>query len=582
MGLIEHADSPTRLAVAVLVLWLAPAQAEEIGQPESTHAVVDVHAARAQKWLLAAAHPLAAAAGRDVLARGGSAVDAAVAVQLMLNLVEPQSSGIGGGAFALHWEQSAQRLSAWDGRETAPAAAGEDYWLDDDGAPLPWWDAVVGGRSVGVPGTLLLLETLHRRHGRLPWATLFTAAIQQAESGFVISPRLAASIEQAAEKQLALFDDTRAYFFNPDGSPKPAGTVLRNPQFARTLRRLAEHGSRPFYHGAIARELVAATRTAINPGLLTPDDLAGYTVKQRTPVCIDYRGNAVCGIGPPSSGGLTVGQILGLLAGFDLPSMPRQTQAWHLFAEAAKLAYADRAQYMADSDYVAVPDGLLNRDYLSARAQLIAPTAAMPKASAGSPPGAPARFPDGQEERPGTSHFVIVDGWGDLISMTTTIETGFGSRVMTNGFLLNNELTDFAFLPQQDGLPVANRVAGGKRPRSSMAPTIVLRDGRPFLLLGSPGGSRIINYVAATLVAILDWNMDVADAVALGHVVNRNGATDLETATDAAALAAPLRALGHTVNIRDLNSGLHVIRIAVDGTLSGAADPRREGVVLGQ
>ena len=266
MGLIEHADSPTRLAVAVLVLWLAPAQAEEIGQPESTHAVVDVHAARAQKWLLAAAHPLAAAAGRDVLARGGSAVDAAVAVQLMLNLVEPQSSGIGGGAFALHWEQSAQRLSAWDGRETAPAAAGEDYWLDDDGAPLPWWDAVVGGRSVGVPGTLLLLETLHRRHGRLPWATLFTAAIQQAESGFVISPRLAASIEQAAEKQLALFDDTRAYFFNPDGSPKPAGTVLRNPQFARTLRRLAEHGSRPFYHGAIARELVAATRTAINPG----------------------------------------------------------------------------------------------------------------------------------------------------------------------------------------------------------------------------------------------------------------------------------------------------------------------------
>ena len=574
----------TRIAsLAIATLLPLTALAQEAAQPEDTHAVEARKAVAAQTYMVAAANPLAAEAGKRVLAAGGSAADAAVAVQLTLNLVEPQSSGIGGGAFLLYWDASQGALMTLDGRERAPLAADPDYWLGADGEPLGFFDAVVGGRSVGVPGTLMLLEEMHARHGRTPWSALVRPVAALADRGFEVSPRLAASIAGAQERGLDRFPAARAYFFDEDGAPLQAGTTLRNPDFARTLRLIAEHGAAPLYSGAIAGDIVAAVRTEINPGILTPEDMAAYEVVARPPVCVPYRGFDICGMGPPTSGGLTVGMILGMLERFDLSAMGPEAEAWHLYAEAAKLAYADRGLYMADADFVKMPaKGLVDPLYLAERSGLIDPAAAMDKAEPGEPPWNEGQLlaPDGQTERPGTSHFVIVDAHGDMVSMTTTIETGFGSRVMTNGFLLNNELTDFSFRPEADGRPIANRVEGGKRPRSSMSPTIVLKDGKPVILAGSPGGSRIINYVAKTLIAMIDWGMDPQAAIDLGHVVNRNGATDLEAGTGAAELEAALVALGHEVNIRDLNSGLHVIAITEDG-LVGGADGRREGLVLG-
>ena len=575
----------TKLFVTGLAAFLAiPAMAQETTQPEETTEVAARTSVTAQSYMVSAANPHAAEVGRAVLANGGSAADAAVAVQIMLNLVEPQSSGIGGGAFALYWDASEGKLSTFDGREKAPLAATEEYFIGADGEPVGWWDAVVGGRSVGVPGTLKLLDTLHAKHGRTPWSTLLAPTITKAQDGFEISPRMAASIAGAQERKLDLFEPTRSYFFNADGSPKAEGTLLKNPDFARTLDLIAEHGSDPFYFGAIAGDIVKAVQTPINAGILTLEDLAQYEVIERDPICVTYRAYDVCGMGPPTSGGLTVGQILGLIEGFNIPGMGPTAESWHLYLEAAKLAYADRGLYMADEDFVDMPtQGLIALDYLADRATLINPEQAMEKASPGNPTWEEASLwsPDTQKERPGTSHFVIKDAHGDMISMTTTIETGFGSRVMTNGFLLNNELTDFSRAPMADGKPIANRVEGGKRPRSSMSPTIVMQNGEPVLLTGSPGGSRIINYVAKSIIAILDWEMDPQEAIDMGHVVNRNGATDLEENTDAATLAETLAALGHETNIRNLNSGLHVIQIK-DDMLIGAADSRREGVALGE
>ena len=532
--------------------------------------------------MVAAANPLAVKAGVDVLAAGGTAADAAVAVQMMLNLVEPQSSGIGGGAFMLYWDAAAEKLITFDGREKAPASATPAYFQNADGETLKWWDAVPGGRSVGVPGTLKLLEHVHQKHGNQPWTDLMLPAIATARQGFKVSPRLAQSIAGAQQRKLDMFESTRDYFFNEDGSPLVEGSYLTNDKFARALRDIAEQGSAPFYTGRIAADIVAAVKTETNPGELTLDDLKSYEVIERQPVCVPYRAFDVCGMGPPTSGGLTMGQILTLLSNHDLPSMGPSIEAWHLYIEAAKLAYADRGMYMADSDFVDMPEGLLDKTYLTARAGLIDPAAAMGKASAGTPPEEDAfRFsPDLQPEREGTSHFSIVDQSGNIISMTTTIETGFGSRVMTNGFLLNNELTDFSFKDMKDGKPVANRVEGGKRPRSSMSPTIAFKDGKPVLAIGSPGGSRIINYVTQKVIAILDWEMDLQSALDLPHVVNRNGATDLEENTGATDYQQGLEALGHEVKVRGLNSGLHAIAIK-DGKLHGAADSRREGIAAG-
>jgi len=536
----------------------------------------------AERFMASAAHPRAAEAGYQVLQRGGNAVDAMVAVQLMLNLVEPQSSGIGGGAFVLYWDAGDERLYTFDGRETAPAAAGPDYFLDAAGEPLPFWEALVGGRSVGVPGTLKLLEYVHREHGSVPWAELVRPAADLAREGFEISPRLADSIAAAREYQLDRYPTTREYFFESDGNPRPAGSTLKNPELADTLSLIARQGSRPFYEGELAERIVATVRGADPAGLMSLEDLKRYEVKVRDPVCVPYREYRVCGMGPPTSGGLTVGQILGMLERFDMADMPRE-QAMHVYLEGAKLAYADRALYMADSDFVEVPvAGLIDPDYLARRSAQIDPGQAMGEAEPGSPPGTSRLAWAGQRqpEPGGTSHFVIRDAQGNAVSMTTSIEMGFGSRLMAGGFLLNNELTDFSFRPDLEGRPVANRVQGGKRPRSSMSPTIVFKDEKPYLLIGSPGGSRIINYVANALVAILDWDLAPQAALELGHFVNRNGVSELEEGKAVTAYQEPLRELGHDIETREHNSGLHAILIQ-PGKLRGAADPRREGVALG-
>ncbi len=536
----------------------------------------------AAKYMVASANPYASKVGLDVLAGGGTAIDAAVAVQLMLNLVEPESSGIGGGAFMLYWDASANQLLTFDGREKAPISATPEYFLKSDGAPVGWWDAVIGGKSVGVPGTLKLLDDVHRKFGNRDWAELIAPTIALAEKGFPVSNKLARQIARAQQRKLDLFEPTRSYFFNPDGSPKTEGQILKNPDFAQSLKLISRGRSTPFYSGKIAEQIVGAVKTAINPGQLTLRDLADYEVIQRRPVCFDYRKYRVCGMGPPTSGGLTMGQILTVLSHFDLPAMGPTAESWHLYVEAAKLAYADRGMYMADSDYVDMPQGLLNEAYLADRAKLIDPDRAMEKAQPGAPPWEETSLlaADTQMERPGTSHFVIVDQYRNMVSMTTTIETGFGSRVMAGGFLLNNELTDFSLVPERDGKLIANRVESGKRPRSSMSPTIVMQNGVPVLLTGSPGGSRIINYVTQSVVAILDWGMDPQQALNMGHVVNRNGATELEEGTEATDIAEKLEAMGHEVKITGLNSGLHSILLDGD-KLIGAADPRRDGLVLG-
>jgi gamma-glutamyltranspeptidase/glutathione hydrolase len=568
---------PERLLLCAALIFAGPARAQE---PEA--AAVGTGSVTAASFMVASAHPLATQAGYEVLAAGGSAADAAVAVQAMLTVVEPQHSGIGGGGFALYRDAATGTLASFDGRETAPAAVTPDYWLGPDGQPREFWDAVPGGRSVGVPGTLKLMETLHERYGRLPWGELFAPAIALAEDGFPISGRLAAAIVEAEENGLDEFPAARALYFHQDGSPKREGEILRNPDLARTFRLVAAEGSDPLYEGAIARDIIFAVRTAANPGMITLDDLASYEVIERAPVCMTYRAYEVCGMGPPSSGALTVGQMLGMLSHFDLPAMGPGTDATHLFLEAGKLAFADRGLYMGDSDFVTMPEGLLDPAYLKSRAELIDPAKAMEAASPGEPPWKKAelRAPDRARPEHGTTHFVIVDSHGDMLSATTTIETSFGSRVVTGGFMLNNELTDFAFAPEEDGRPVANRVEGGKRPRSSMSPTMVFRDGTPILLIGSPGGANIIPFVAQALVGILDFGLDPQAAIDAPHVLNRGGPTMVEEGPDAAATVEALAALGHQAEIADLNSGLQAI--VIDDGLTGAADKRREGLVMGE
>jgi gamma-glutamyltranspeptidase/glutathione hydrolase len=572
------ADGLRRTLAALLVAALgalaaaAPAWAggAEGGEP-----------ARAQRHMIAAANPLAAEAGLEVLRAGGGAVDAAIAAQMVLNLVEPQSSGIGGGGFMLYYDAAEGRVFAYDGRETAPGAATPGLFLDAGGRPLEFWDAVIGGRSVGAPGLLAMLELAHQSHGRLGWARLFARAIELAERGFAVSPRLHEMI--ATARGLDVFPAARAYFLTADGAPKPAGARLANPALAETLRIIAAEGAEPFYRGAIAADVVAAARGA--GGLLARDDLAGYRARARQPVCRPYREWRVCGFGPPSSGGVTTLEILGILESFDVAALaPGSAAAVHLISEASRLAYADRARYLADDDFVAAPvSGLLDRAYLARRAAGIDPERTMGPAAAGAPParGGLPRAPDPGTEQPSTTHVSVVDGAGNAVAMTTSIESAFGSRLMVRGFLLNNQLTDFSFRPEIGGAPVANRVEPLKRPRSSMAPTLVFdRRGRLALVVGSPGGSRIIGYVVKTLIAALDWGLDVQQAVSLPNHVNRNGPVEIETGTALVGLEAELAARGHQVVRRRLASGLHAVAVTADG-LEGAADPRREGVALG-
>jgi gamma-glutamyltranspeptidase/glutathione hydrolase len=526
-------------------------------------------------------------AGAKVLRTGGSAADAMVAVQAVLGLVEPQSSGLGGGAFLVWYDAATGELTTLDGRETAPLEATPTLFQDDNGEPLKFFDAVVGGRSVGTPGTPMLMEEAWKRWGKAEWPDLLADAITLADNGFEVSPRLAALIAADTER-LARFSTTANYFL-PGGVPLEAGNRLRNPAYADTLRSFAEDGADAFYAGSVARDIVDTVRNAEgNPGVLSLKDFETYSVKERQAVCAPYREYDVCGMGPPSSGALTVGQILGIVGNFVLDD-PKDPNTWRLIGDASRLAFADRGRYMADSDFVPVPvKGLLDPDYLEERAGLIEGDrsdgfGALKEVSPGEPPYDHALLlgDDQSIEFPSTSHISIVDAQGNVLAMTTTIENGFGSRLMTRGFLLNNELTDFSFRTHGGGWPVANRVEPGKRPRSSMSPTIVLDDGKPVLAIGSPGGSRIIGYVAQAIIAHLDWGMNAQQAVSMPHAVNRFGAFDLEEGTSAAALQPALEELGFKVNVRDLNSGLHAIAIGPDG-LTGGADPRREGIALGE
>ena len=556
----------------------------------------------ADKHMAAAANPLATEAGRKILRAGGTAIDAAIAMQAVLTLVEPQATGIGGGAFIMYWD--GKRVQAYDGRETAPAGADEKLFLRPDGKPMSFSEGQIGGRSVGTPGVLRALEMAHRQHGKLPWAKLFEPAIALAEQGFPISQRLYTQI--AADKFLPNSPEMAAYFLTPDGKAKPVGTLLKNPALAKTLRDIARRGPNALYTGPLASEIVRQVNGSANAGSLSLADLRDYRAKERAPICSDYKRWKICGMPPPSSGGIAIAQMLGTLQALEakdpkyaLAAMkPKQVatpagvepgiEAVHAVSEVGRLAYADRGLYVADSDFVPVNvAGLLNRDYLVQRASLIGEKS-MGKAEAGTPPGNTlALAPDRSPPRVSTSQIVAVDNTGGAISMTTTVESYFGSHLMVRGFILNNQLTDFSFVPSENGKPVANRVQAGKRPRSSMAPTLVFdrETGKLVATVGSPGGSQIIEYVSKTLVGLLDWNMDVQAAINMPNFGSRNGPTELEAGLVSPALVQGLKDRGHEVAQIEMTSGTQAImrRQRPDGTWAwaGGADPRREGVALG-
>lgn len=576
-------------AVLALVLSTAIAVAQQASDTVAPEKATDVTTARRVEekgFMVAAANPLAAEAGRDVIAAGGNAIDAMVAVQTVLGLVEPQSSGLGGGAFLVYYNAKTGKLTTLDGRETAPSDATPKLFLDGAGQPLKFMEAVVGGRSVGTPGTVRLLEEAHTRYGQAEWASLLKPAERLATEGFKVSPRLASLIASEGDR-LKKNPEARSYFFDTSGAALQTGALLKNPAYAETLSAIAKGGADAFYKGRIAEKIVKTVREATdNPGVLSLSDLSNYRVIERDPVCFLYRGLDVCGMGPPSSGAVAIGQMLGLVENFDLKSLgPKNVESWRIIGDAQRLAFADRERYVADTGFVPLPvKGLLDKSYLGERAKLLDGDKALPKEAvkAGQPEWDHAQLfgRDAALELPSTSHFVIVDRQGNVVSMTTTIENGFGSRLMTNGFLLNNELTDFSFKTHDGGLPIANRVEPGKRPRSSMAPTIVMKDGKPLLAIGSPGGSQIIGYVAQALIAYVDWGMPVEAIVAQPHLINRFGTYDIEAGTSAEELAGPLKALGYEVKPGEMNSGLHAIEINAQG-LAGSADPRREGAVIG-
>lgn len=542
------------------------------------------------RQMVVAANPHAAQAGMEMLKAGGSAVDAAIAVELVLGLVEPQSSGIGGGAFMMYYNSAADkdhRITAYDGREMAPAASTPDMFKDVIDQKKGFYDAVLGGRSVGTPSVVAMLYMAHQKHGKLPWKDLFVPAIRLATAGFKVSSRLHFLISR--DRLLPKLPVARAYFFDDAGAARPEGYLLKNPLYAQSLRLIAEHGPDGFYKGQLAKSIVTAvTGSAFNPGKLTLEDMANYQPKEREAICGAYRIWRICGMPPPSSGGGTVAAILGILQSFDLKSMPANSeQAVHLILEAERLAYADRALYMADSDYVKVPLGMFTDPvYQAERAKKINLSQSMGQATAGTPPkDAHIAFNVGMTpELPSTSHFSILDQWGNMVSMTATVESAFGSRVMVGGFMLNNEMTDFSLIATKDGLPVANRIEAGKRPRSSMSPTFVLdQDGRVIMAIGSPGGSSIIAYVTQTIINVLDWGMGMQEAINQPHFITRGGTVYLERETDIISLADPLTKKGHQIQIRTINSGLHgiLLRHQEGKTIfEGGADKRREGVVL--
>ncbi|MDV7341154.1 gamma-glutamyltransferase [Terasakiella sp. A23] len=572
------------------IIWLGACatdqQVDHRATPEAGGQWQIKSAVSAKKSMISVANPHAAQAGYRILRAGGNAIDAAIAAQLVLNLVEPQSSGIGGGGFLMMYDPKMQAVISFDGRETAPMTATPDLFIKEDGNKMGFFEAAVGGRAVGTPGLVHMLYDAHQKYGRISWPLLFDQAIRLAEKGFEVSERLHLLIKK--DKFLKNDPVARAYFYQEDGTPLPVGHLLKNPAFADSLREIQKGGAAAFYQGKLADEIVAKVQShPTNPGQLSFADMQRYHTVMRKPVCLTYRAYDVCGMAPPSSGGVTVSEILGLMEQYDLNNDPKPTiDRAHLLLEASKLAFADRNHFLADPDFVKVPtDELLTKSYLTGRQTLIQHDSALATPVA---PGGPflysqAYAPHDTDHGVSTTHMSIVDADGMVVSMTTSIENAFGSRQMVGGFLLNNQLTDFSFAPEKNGVKVANRVEARKRPRSSMAPTIVLdhKTQKPVLAIGSPGGSRIIGYVAQSLIAILDDKLPLDQALMQGHLTNRNGSSDLEKGTEAVVQKAKLEALGHKVNLKEMTSGLHAIQILPDGTLIGAADPRREGAVNG-
>jgi len=534
--------------------------------------------------VVSAAEPRAAEAGREILRAGGSASDAAMAMMLALTVVEPQSSGIGGGGFLLHHDGRSGVMTTIDGREMAPASASATRFLTREGKPMAFSAAFPGGLSVGVPGNIRLMAAAHRRWGKLPWRRLFDPAIRLADKGFIVSDRLAESIA-GVSRLWADFPEIRRLYSGRDGKPLRAGERMRNRALAKTLRAIAKRGPDAFYSGAIGREISSAVAAAKhNPAQLTLADLAAYQAKERPPVCAKYRRFKVCGMGPPSSGATTILQMLGMLERFDLKTMgSRDPKSWHLIAEAMKLAYADRDKWLGDRDFIAVPvAGLLDPAYLRARSAMISPDRPLGLYQPGTPPGADARTAAPSGEVPSTTHFVAVDGDGDVASMTSTVEGPFGSQLIAGGFVLNNELTDFSFAPEKEGAPVANRVQAGKRPLSSMSPTIVYDEsGRPILALGSAGGKRIIMHVAKTLIGVLDFGLPAQQAIALPNLYFSGPATLVEEGTFLAEMASQLSRIDGVVTRAALTSKVNAAERTAAGW-RGAADPRGDGVALSE
>lgn len=583
------------LLVAPLYSWGFSYETPSIS-PESESGYEEKPGWAAESFAVAAANPLATDAGYQVLKAGGNAIDAAIAVQMVLSLVEPQSSGIGGGAFLMHFD--GDEVRAYDGRETAPQSVNGELFIRD-GEPLAFNEAVVSGLSVGVPGTLRMLEKTHAEHGELGWEELFAPAITLAEEGFAVSNRLHTSL--ANDEFLRQDPVASQFYYDSDGEPIEVGETLKNPALAAVLRRVAEQGSAALHEGAVAQDIVERVQNhPERPGGLTLEDMSGYEALNRAPLCTPWQQWEVCGFPPPSSGHLTVMQILGMLDQQPLLEAPLDDGAassgWlHPFLEASRLAFADRGRYIADPDFVEAPGGdwslMLTPDYLKQRSALIEEMSMGDSAEPGNP-GELAISWASQPEQPeyGTSHISIVDEEGSAVAMTTSIEQAFGSRIMSDGgtglaggFLLNNELTDFSFSPEVDGEPVANRVEPGKRPRSSMSPTLVFdqETGELVASLGSPGGAAIIHYTARTLVALRDWGLSAQEALNLPHAITLGGDVYVEEGRFPEATIESLRERGHTVSERELTSGLQAIMRLNDGTLFGGADPRREGVVMG-
>lgn len=571
--IVRHLPHKTHSANAANDVWS--------GEPFSSFR--DLKTISAQKYLISSANPIASQVGAEILARGGNAIDAAIASQMVLNVVEPQSSGIGGGAFLLYYDAKNKTTHYFNGRETAPEHSNSKIFLDEKGNPRPFNDVVHGGLSVGTPGLLKMLKAVHSKYGKLPWKELFTPAIDLAKQGFPMDERIKIIAENVS--YLKDYKGFAKMYLKPDGTPKDLGSIITNTELAETFSTIADKGIEPFYEGKIAENIVDAVKNVkTNPGFLDLTDLKNYQIKEGDLICGTYRVKyKICSMPLPSSGGVTLLQILGILENFDLAKLkPSSASAIHLITEATRLAYADRNQYVADVADVPISQ-MLDKEYLKNRSKLIRTDKAMSEVSSGTFPDSKISYATDKtvNELPSTTHISVVDEEGNAISMTSSIEYYFGSVLNVDGFILNNQLTDFSFAPEIDGKPVANRLEPGKQPRSSMSPTFVFDENNNLIMVvGSPGGPRIIQYVLKTIIAYLDWNLDIQAGISLPNFVVLNNVVELEKRTDLEKLQAELEKMGHQVKLKDLVSGIHAIVIKPK-SLQGGADPRRAGVAIG-